>query len=40
LQEEAIAQEAAARAAREDEEARKWMGLISVEKEGMGVCLP
>eukprot|EP00967_Tisochrysis_lutea_P157767 scaffold320950_cov18-Tisochrysis_lutea.AAC.1 len=36
LQEEAIAQEAAARAAREDEEASKWMSLISVDKEGTG----
>jgi len=35
-QEEAIAQEAAARAAREDEEASKWMSLISVDKEGTG----
>ncbi|KAF5836645.1 DDRGK domain-containing protein [Dunaliella salina] len=36
-QEEAIAQEAAARAAREDEEASKWMSLISVDQEGTDV---
>lgn len=38
-QEAAIAQAAAERAAREEEEASKWMGLISVEKEGTGVAL-
>ena len=28
----------AERVAREEEEAAKWMGMISVENEGTGVC--
>lgn len=32
-----IAREAAERRKREDEEARKWMGMISVEGEGTGM---
>jgi hypothetical protein len=35
-QEAVIAQAAAERAAREEEEANKWMSLISVDKEGTG----
>jgi hypothetical protein len=36
LQEEAAAAEAAERAAREEEEASKWMGMMSVDKQGTG----